>query len=154
MTIRDEILRAEFIRIAESRADGKCPPEVVVQEATPVDSPLHQYFEWDDALASHQYRVWQARQLLGSVNITFQPPASQPDIPAVVVREFVSLTPDRHDGGGYRSITAVMAQPELQDQLLADALAEMQRFIAKYQTLAQLSHVIQAMQSVLSEQPA
>ena len=52
--------------------DGKLTPEQVLGEAVDPDSPLHDRFEWDDAVASHKYRVAQARHLIASVMISIE----------------------------------------------------------------------------------
>jgi hypothetical protein len=44
-------------------------PDNVVQEARSPDSPLHDKFEWDDDVAAHQHRLYQARKLIGSIKI-------------------------------------------------------------------------------------
>jgi hypothetical protein len=47
--------------------DGKVTPESFLSEAEPADSPLHRYFEWDDAAAAREHRLHQARQIVRSV---------------------------------------------------------------------------------------
>lgn len=47
--------------------DGGIRPSVVVEEARADESPLHAPFEWDDEVASEQYRLWQARKLVRNV---------------------------------------------------------------------------------------
>ena len=44
-------------------------PESVVQTAADPDHVLHDSFEWDDGAAGHNYRMWQARQLIRGVKI-------------------------------------------------------------------------------------
>lgn len=65
---------------------GHLTADDVVSEAAPPESPLHSHFEWNDAVAGHQYRLEQARHLIRSVQITFTPKtATEP----VQVRAFV-----------------------------------------------------------------
>jgi hypothetical protein len=56
---------------------GELVPEDVVLAATPRNHPLHNRFEWDDAVAGHQHRIMQARQLIMSVQIRFVSPEGQ-----------------------------------------------------------------------------
>jgi hypothetical protein len=44
-------------------------PEAVVSTATDPDHVLHESFEWDDTVAGHNHRLWQARQLIRGVKI-------------------------------------------------------------------------------------
>ena len=44
-------------------------PESVVQTAADPEHVLHDSFEWNDGAAGHNYRMWQARQLIRGVKI-------------------------------------------------------------------------------------
>lgn len=46
---------------------GEITPSEVLSEAKKSTSILHKYFEWDDTTSAHNYRLWQARKLLGSI---------------------------------------------------------------------------------------
>ena len=48
---------------------GQLTPDAVVAEAASPDSPLHDKFEWDDSVAAHNHRLYQARKLIGSIQI-------------------------------------------------------------------------------------
>ena len=64
MNLRDELLA---IRAARSALT----PDIVVEEATAPDHPLHSHFEWDDTVAGQFWRRHQAGQLIRSVTITY-----------------------------------------------------------------------------------
>lgn len=53
-------------------AGGRLTPSDVIADAEHEDSPLHKYFQWDDALAAFQYRLEQARFLIRSVRISYE----------------------------------------------------------------------------------
>lgn len=48
---------------------GKITPEIIVNASRPTDSPLHQYFNWDDEKAAEQWRMQQARILLNNIEV-------------------------------------------------------------------------------------
>ena len=48
---------------------GKVTPDIVVDEARPTDSPLHNVFEWDDEKAAENYRHSQASVLIRSIEV-------------------------------------------------------------------------------------
>lgn len=54
---------AELQRMSKARG-GKISPEELVEAARDPGSPLHDFFEWDDAEAAERYRLVQARTLL------------------------------------------------------------------------------------------
>lgn len=61
-------IRDTLERITQANS-GRLTPEAVVQEAKSKDSPLHDCFEWDQRKAAHQYRIWQARELITSIKV-------------------------------------------------------------------------------------
>lgn len=121
---------------------GLLKPEAVVNHARDPSSALHACFEWDDTVAAHQHRLWQARQLI--VRVTVVPAKGREPVQA-----FVSLSDDRQDeGGGYRATVSVMSDPARRAQLLAEAMADLDRLRAKYRGLEELAAVFQAAEEV------
>lgn len=95
------------------------------------ESALHGCFEWDDSRAAESYRIEQARRLL-RVAVTMHEPSRE------VIRAYVSLTPDRADGTGYRAAVDILGDREMTAQMVTDALRELSTFQRKY---AALRHV-------------
>jgi hypothetical protein len=136
MSIHDEL---EEIRLS---ADGVLRPEAVVDYARSPETALHSLFTWDDSEAAHQYRLWQAREII-RVRIMLLPGHTKP------IRAYVSLTSDRiHPQGGYRAIVDVLGNPEHHEQMVADALREFQIFEAKYRALRELQPLFAAAENV------
>lgn len=106
------------------------PTEAVQWARVHTNSHLHQALEWDDAVAGEAYRVQQVRSLIA----VFVEPVHH-------ARQFVSLSVDRVEGGGYRRIEQVMNQQDLRSILLQDALHELERMREKYQALQELDKV-------------
>ena len=52
-----------------SKEHGEITPPLVVDEARPEESPIHEVFEWDDEVAAEQHREQQARQLIRSIQV-------------------------------------------------------------------------------------
>lgn len=132
MSLKDELLNFK-------NDDGL----IVVEEAESwarnnPDSDLHRSLEWDDAKAGHQHRLWQLRRLI-AIHIVSEEG----------VRQVVSLSIDRKSqGGGYRELGDVLRKPSLRDVMLRDALAELERVQAKYNTLQELAEVWAAKDNV------
>lgn len=139
----DSVIVTTLRQIAK-RNGGYLRPRDVVDEARDEASPLHDQFDWDDSSAGEKYRQWQARSLI-RVQLDYEPVADDEEI---VFRVFTSLVSDRLPAGGYRVTANVMADPELREELLADALAEMRRFQLKYRHLKELVEVFAAMSRV------
>lgn len=117
---------------------GTLHPEKIVEAARDKKSILHSRFEWDNNEAAERYRLIQARYML---NIAVEV------IPGNRMRSkvFVSLRRDRYDGGGYRTTVDVLSDSQLHQQMLDDALENMEHFRLKYQELKELHKVVLVM---------
>jgi hypothetical protein len=54
----------------------------------------------------------------------------------------VSVSQDRNPEGGYRRMADVLARPDLRQQLLNDALSDLETFQGKYVSLKELDRVM------------
>lgn len=116
----------------------------VVEYARNPDTALHRRFTWDDDKAAHEYRLWQARELIRVV-VKMHPQTNK------ITRTYVSLGQDRdQEGGGYREINAVMRNTSYREQLLEEAKSEMRRFEIKYAVLEELADVFASMRQARS----
>jgi hypothetical protein len=115
----------ELRRIAKSHG-GVLNPHDVVEFARNEKTALHSKFTWDDAKAGHEYRLWQARQVI-RVNVEVLEGSKEP------VKVFVSLRSDR-GVNGYR--------------LLQQAKDEADAWRVKYRRLIELVPVFEAMDRV------
>lgn len=48
---------------------GPLTPKAIVDDARPMESPTHSYFEWDDAEAAERWRIQQARIYTCSIQV-------------------------------------------------------------------------------------
>lgn len=134
--MQDKNIIDELRRIEQEH--GVLRPGDVVEAARPATSPLHSQFEWDDGVAAERYRNDQARSLI-RVCVEYVGPTKRRQ------QVFVSLSTDRSAGGGYRSLVEVLAIDNLRNQLIEDALADMERFTGRYSHIAELARVTEAM---------
>lgn len=112
-----------------------------LQEAGPIDSeqivslaksrscPLHKYFEWDDAIAGHAYRLTQARHLVLSIQIESVDTGE-------ITRAFESVTIDNRRA--YVPIQTIVQSEELVGQVIENALRQLRYWSAKHQKLKKL----------------
>lgn len=109
--MKDDIKHA-LLDLIDDR--GLLMPELVVEAARDVASPLHNHFTWDDDAAAHQWRMQQARMLIRSIEIVVDRRAP------VSVNAFISLPGDRFAGGGYRTVETVLSNDLMRAQLVED----------------------------------
>jgi hypothetical protein len=129
----------ELRRIAKSHG-GVLNPHDVVEFARNEKTALHSKFTWDDAKAGHEYRLWQARQVI-RVNVEVLEGSKEP------VKVFVSLRSDR-GVNGYRPLVSVMSNDEQRAELLQQAKDEADAWRVKYRRLIELVPVFEAMDRV------
>jgi len=109
--------------------EGYLTPQVIVDDARPADSQLHDRFEWDDAVAAEQYRLSQARELVRSVRITFVEPSGTIER----TRAFVSI--ERAERTEYIPVEEVRSDPALTALALRDAEREWRALFARFKHL-------------------
>jgi len=126
----------ELNRISEENG-GLLLPENVIKAARSKTSPLHRRFEWNNTKAAQEYRLWQARHLI-SVCVQVLPGVTEP------VSVFMSLSSDRSSGGGYRTTVSVCFNAERREQMLQDALHDLNTFQRRYASVHQLAKVFSA----------
>ena len=118
----------------------------VIAFAVDESTALHSRFTWDDDEAAHQYRLYQARNLI-RVTVSMLPRVKQE------YRAFVSLKSDRYsgDGGGYRVTANVLSSKERRAELLENALEDLEVFQQKYRMLTELAPVFGAASQVAAQ---
>ena len=126
-------------QLARIEKRGALTPKAVVDASRRSSAPLHDYFEWRDDVAAEKYREVQAKEIIRSVELVIE--GSEP------TRAFVSVTVE----GGERSyvnVEAALSMQQTRDEVLATALSELRAFERKYNTLAELAEVLEAIRRV------
>lgn len=128
---------------------GLLKREAVVARAKSPKSALHRFFEWDTKRAQEKLHLLIASQLIRAYEVYVEvKEGAKPE----KVRAFVSLTTDRKSGAGYRLIADVLTDEERTEQMLQDALAELDAFKRKYRTLSALRPVFEAIEKARASQ--
>lgn len=125
---------AELERIYNS--SGTLEPEQVVDASRPKKAPLHDCFEWDDAVAAEEYRKTQAGCLIRNIVVKREEVDNEP------VRAFVSVQDT------YRPLEIVLESKDMTEELLQKALRELRTFENKYRDIRALAPVFVAIDEV------
>lgn len=142
--LKDEDARAigQFI---DDECDGRISADEFVERARAESSPLHPYLEWDDSAAAHEYRLEQARWIMRSIVIY------EPDAPGEKVRAFHNVTlRDPIVTEAYVSHEIVWQNPELIDQVVAQAYRELRAFTKKYKTYDELQPLVKVIEEAIN----
>jgi hypothetical protein len=137
----------ELERIA-ALSGGIVTPRSVVEESRPPTAPLHPVFEWEDRRAATLFRESQARAVIRSVRVL--PGPEEEERPAAIAYVHVQTQGQE----GYCSTARVMAEPELREQALAEALALLEGVRRRFEALGELREVFAALDAVRERQAA
>ena len=55
----------ELERVRNS--NGELTAEILLTESTPEEAVLHEYYEWDNSIAGHKFRISQSRDLINGI---------------------------------------------------------------------------------------
>lgn len=118
--------------LTELAGDGIVNAETVLSVASNPSSPLHRFFEWDDAKAAEAHRLSQARYMLRSITVEIEQSeeARPPRLMGVVVLD---------DERGYATLPTIVQNVDLMAQLLEQAKRDLNAWRAKYAQLRRIA---------------
>lgn len=133
-------LRGALYRIYDTA--GELTPQLVVDDARPVGSPLHNRFEWNDEVAGEQYRLVQAQKLIRSVRISVESPVTGEKF---FVREFTSNTEAGDTATGrYTPTEEIVTDDQALKLLLLEFQREIEDLKKRYGHLEQFADLMRA----------
>lgn len=110
---------------------GPQSPQTIVDASRPKSAPTHGCFEWNDTEAATQYRLVQARNLVNHLLVV-----RETDGGSTLTRAFHSVvarpSEDEPTTRGYISEQIVWQTPRLADQIVREALRELQSWRNRY----------------------
>lgn len=112
----------------------------LVNESRPEDAPLHGEFEWRDSVAAENWRECQARNIIRSVITVNEKQEPQRLFFNIEVKE-----------AQYHSIETIMKAEDKYAALLKTAFRELLAFKRKYEQLAELRQVFDAVDQLTIE---
>ena len=130
-----QIYGEELYRLREGNGDVLTPNQVV-EKARVKSSSLHDYFEWNDAVASQKYRVWQARHLLGHIEIIIVQGGKKEQTRAF---HNILVEIDEEKERGYVTIKEIRENRDYMDIVLEKAIKEIESWTERYEQYKRLS---------------
>lgn len=114
--------------------NGRLTQEMVVAEALPKTSPLHDAFEWNDTKAARKYRLDQAGHMIRSIEIVQVVRGQEKPI-----RAFVSVL--RDEDRSYTSVDHALADADLRGQVINQAWRELEAWRQRHAELVEFARV-------------
>lgn len=131
-TTKVELVASSLRSMWEER--GRLVPEEIVDVASDPGHPLHNFFQWDDAIAAHDRRVWQAGQLIRSVQILVTA-TTNGDQEEFRIREWVPARSIGAGRGSYLPQDVVRNNPEQKERLLRQMRRDLAAVKRRYEHL-------------------
>lgn len=116
---------------------GRIDAADVVNESRAENAVLHNCFEWNDEIAAEKYRKTQAEDIIRAIVVVNEEQKEPVKVRAIV-----------HVQSSYQPISVVVNDKDKLSELLASALRELQAFRRKYESLASLKPVMDAIEAV------
>lgn len=134
---RREVLRQHVLELCRRLGKTSVTAFELLESAEPEDSPIHDMFEWNDAVAARQHRLERARQILRSIKITIE---HRGQTEHTREYEFVRVDPEgQPTQGEYTQVTAILSNEAQRDALLASARRDLRAWYLKYIRLLRLT---------------
>lgn len=131
-----------------SQREGGITAARVLDVSREKDALLHPCFEWEDTKAAEQYRLYQARKLVGNlVCVVVKEKTKDPE--PKTTRAFVSVSPPSKEGF-FKPVVEALSDTDDRQIVLENAKRDAISFANKYSTLTEFSEVIEAINRVVS----
>jgi hypothetical protein len=125
-----DTIKAYLETIASAHGD-RLTPNDVLEDARRPESPLHEYFEWDESKAAQAHRLDQARTLIRSVKIIVTTERR------VVTAPYYVRDPDADgDDQGYVSVPKLMTNADIAREALVAEFARASALLQRARDLA------------------
>src|SRR6185437_1323639 len=115
--------------------EGAVTPRDVVDAARSSNSPLHDYFEWNDKKAADLFRVEQARNMLRSIRVRYIEDGAPKEARAFQV---VSGTGWKDEPRQYRSFEVLYGDSAFAANMMDNAIADLATFKRRYEPYVDL----------------
>lgn len=132
----------ERIKLANG---NQVKPDNIIAEAKNPDNPLHNCFDWDDAIAANKHRLQIARVLIGSIVVTFQGYESIRCNYSVKIGDVSSEKQERT----YVGVREAVNNPDFEEQFKSEALNLLKSFIKRYQIFPYLKHEVDLVSNIV-----
>jgi hypothetical protein len=111
-------------------------PQDIVEVSRPLTAPTHERFTWDDTKAAEKYRLEEARQLINHIVVVRQDTSGN----EITTKAFHSVVVRTEEGQkrGYVSEKLVWRSPDLADQVVENAVRELEGWVDRWEQYSDL----------------
>lgn len=119
-------------------------PKTLLDANRDVDAPLHNEFEWDDAIAAESYRLSQAGHIIRCLCVASE--AKEEESP--IVRAFFKT----ESADAFESLEVIIKDENKHAELLRNAQKELDTYLKKYEALKELNPIRETFKRVFKKE--
>ena len=142
----------ERLEVLFEENDGIVTPDIVVDDARKEESPLHEYFDWDDAVAGDKWRKTQAGYLLRSIHVVIKRDDGEEEDTRftynVTVTEQDDDEEEPEERSVYVSVQTVLTDAEKRAQVIERAWKQLKSWQSRWQQYKEFSKVFAAISEI------
>jgi hypothetical protein len=135
-----DIYGKHIVQLFKDKQITSIQPIDILEDAKDENTPYHKFFEWDDKKAGHEYRLYQARNLLNSI-VEIRVIKHEQKQKAIKIRAFHKVKP------GYTPTVTVFSNEELAKEMIHRALKEATAWSERYSIYSELAEIRQAIEA-------
>ena len=122
----------------------------VIDESKPKKSVLHGEFEWRNAIAGNNWRLYEARKIVQSVEI-IEEKTRKPfrAYESIIIETDGDDDDEKTTVRSFLPVEEIMADPDLRDELLGRAIRDVLALKRRYSNLQEMAQVFAAMDEFL-----
>lgn len=136
----------ETVESLERVLNRPIAPLDIVKEAAKPDSPIRASMLWDDKIAGHKYRLQQARELLGGLQLV---QVRMADGTREVGRALYNIQRGEHRG--YSAVARVLGESYLKSQVLLESKRDLERCLQRYRHIVALSKYLPQLEDLIGQ---
>jgi len=113
------------------------PHEVLEYAKNNPETVLHSLFQWDDDLAATQYRIWQARRIIGSIQVEVILPSGKSEVTRKYANIQVPINKTQSEQR-YIAIDKIARSPKLSEETVKKAKRELDAWRRRYKIMREM----------------
>lgn len=145
------LFKADAVKVAEEiRSIGKeIKPIGLIEKGRDKNSELHKCFDWNDKTASEKYRLFQARKILNTIIIRKVSEKAEEQTNTRMFSYITTKATEEKTHGVYMQTVTIYKNPDQYQDLLQQALRELESFKRKYQSLKELKELFKVIDEIV-----
>lgn len=127
---------------------GIATTQIIVENAKDKSSPIHDHFQWDDTKAANEYRKYQARKLIQSIEVEIVKDGQSSQI--VRAFHFIKKEDEEEVSQGFARFEVIHKKADLYNEFVLKAyLKRIRQLNSKYKKYKELEPIVIAIDEIL-----